>query len=114
MNESTLRAAGIDYDGALTRFMGKREIYERYLLKYLNDDHAQAAKEAFLRSDYKEVLDQTHALKGLSGTLGLTKVFEISSQIVKDLRGGCYDMLGENMELLEDAQQQMCRVIQNA
>ena len=33
MDENALRAAGIDYDAALARFMGKQAIYEKYLRK---------------------------------------------------------------------------------
>ena len=39
MDENALRAAGIDYDAALARFMGKQAIYEKYLRKLPEDAH---------------------------------------------------------------------------
>lgn len=43
MDENALRAAGIDYDAALARFMGKQAIYEKYLRKLPEDAHMDAA-----------------------------------------------------------------------
>ena len=71
MDENALRAAGIDYDAALARFMGKQAIYEKYLRKLPEDAHMDAAWTAFEQQDDAELLEQVHAIKGLTGTLGI-------------------------------------------
>lgn len=51
MDENALRAAGIDYDAALARFMGKQAIYEKYLRKLPEDAHMDAAWAALEQQD---------------------------------------------------------------
>ena len=67
MDENALRAAGIDYDAALARFMGKQAIYEKYLRKLPEDAHMDAAWTALEQQDDAELLEQVHAIKGLTG-----------------------------------------------
>lgn len=114
MDESRLRAVGIDYDAALARFVGKRAIYEKYLTRFLEDEHAMEAAKAFREKDYEEMLEQTHALKGLAGTLGMTPLFEASSDIVKDLRSGELDALEEKLTKLLAVQERIAETIRTA
>lgn len=114
MDEDRLRAAGIDYDAALARFVGMRGIYEKYLMKFLEDEHAVKAARAFEEGDYEEMLEQTHALKGLAGTLGMTPLFEASADIVKDLRNGVVDALEEKLDRLLTVREQIAETIRTA
>lgn len=114
MDEKKLRAAGIDYDAALARFVGKRDIYERYLLRFLDDTHENEAEEAFHRQDYQEMLEQTHALKGLAGTLGLTGLYGISAEIVRDLRDEKFEDLDVKMIQMKAEWESIRDAIQNA
>ena len=41
-----LKRNGIDYDGAMERFGGNAELYERLALKFLDDTHFAALYEA--------------------------------------------------------------------
>lgn len=114
MDEKALRAAGIDYDAALARFVGKSTIYEKYLARFLEDAHTADAVKAYGRKDYEEMLEQVHALKGVAGTLGLTVLYEVSADIVKDLRDGTFQGLEEKMERLCEEQKKLCDIIRNA
>lgn len=114
MDENRLRAAGINYDAALARFVGKRDIYERYLIKFLDDAHVKGAETAFDQKDYQEMLEQTHALKGLAGTLGLTNLYDISAEIVRNLRDEQFDGLKEKMIRLKAEWENIREVIRNA
>lgn len=100
MDDRKLSTAGIDYDAALARFVGKRAIYEKYLMKFLEDKHAEDAAAAYEKKDYNEMLEQTHALKGVAGTLGMTALYEVSSDIVSDLREAKTDGVGEKLDKL--------------
>lgn len=114
MDERKLRDAGIDYDAALARFVGKREIYEKYLTKFLEDTHVQDAMRALEQKDYGEVLEQTHALKGLAGTLGMTELFDVSADIVRDLRNEVWDGLDDKLYAMKEVKERMCGVIETA
>lgn len=114
MDENKLRAAGIDYDAALARFVGKRSIYEKYLVKFLEDVHVRDARTAFEQKNYEEMLEQTHALKGLAGTMGMLPLQEVCADIVRDLRSGTLDALEEKMMRLERVQEELREAIRTA
>ena len=101
MDENALRAAGIDYDAALARFMGKQAIYEKYLRKLPEDADMDAAWAALEQQDEAELLEQVHAIKGLTGTLEITGLFEQSAAIVALLRAGTREELQEKMTSLK-------------
>lgn len=114
MNETALRDAGIDYDAALARFVGKCSIYEKYLLKFLEDKHAHDAAKAYEQQDFAEVLEQTHALKGVAGTLGMTSLYEESAQIVNDLRNNKLEGLDASLARLLAECKRLQEVIKSA
>lgn len=114
MDEITLRQAGIDYDAALARFVGKRTIYEKYLLKFLEDAHAQDAMKAYEKQNFEELLEQTHALKGVAGTLGMTDLYDVAAEIVHDLRCDKREELGEKMARMMVEQKRLSEIIAGA
>lgn len=113
MDENRLKEAGIDYDGALDRFVGNRMLYEKYLTKFLSDTHVADARAALLREDYPDLLEQTHALKGLAGTLGMTGLYEKSADIVKSLRAEEREGIEEQLHGIELEHQRMLELIRS-
>lgn len=111
MNLEYLLAAGVDCDGALQRFVGNETLFSKYLGKFLDDEHVDAAVKAFEDRNYDEVLAQVHALKGLSGTLGLSGVYEESQIIVNKVRNNDYEELDVHMKQLVEQQQSIIAVI---
>lgn len=114
MDETALRLAGIDYDAALARFVGRRELYEKFLQKFPEDTHERDAVCAYQEQKFDEMLAQVHALKGVCGTLGLTKLYEISAAIVKDLRAEEFAGLESGMEQLTEEYDKLCQAIRKA
>ncbi len=114
MDKQKLLAAGIDYDAALARFVGKRAIYEKYLEKFIEDEHAGDAATAYERQDFAEMLEQVHALKGVAGTLGMTELYEVSAEIVRDLRNDNTYGLGDKFARLQEECSRLKEVIKMA
>lgn len=114
MDETILRQAGIDYDAALARFVGKRAIYEKYLMKFLEDRHAQEAMRAYEEKDFNELLELTHALKGVAGTLGMTDLYDVSAEIVHDLRTDKLEDLNDKMNRMLVEQKRISEIIASA
>lgn len=116
MNETAWQQYGIDYESGLRQFAGNRQIYEKYLAQYPQDTHCADAFFALDRGDFSEVHKQVHALKGLAGTLGLMRLFECCSAVVKRLKAegmGCdRSALEKEMAELKKAQQDVLRAIQ--
>lgn len=86
MNKDLLIKANVDYENGKNRFAGNEALYEKYLLKFREDKHFADAKEAFTAGDYQKLLSETHALKGVAGTLGLIDVYQASADIVVAIR----------------------------
>lgn len=114
MKEQALREVGIDYDAGLRRFVGKRELYEKYLGQFVEDTHAGDAKKALEAQNYPEVLEQVHALKGLAGTLGFSSLYDISAEMVRNLRADHMDSLEEQMKQLLGERDRLIAAIQQA
>lgn len=101
MKRKALKEVGVDYTAGVLHFAGKEELYVKYLRKYGEDHHLQDAVAAYEKTDYKEVLDQIHALKGLSGTLGFSRMFQSASAVVSDLRKEEYQTIGEQLKQMQ-------------
>lgn len=86
MEKEILINANIDYENGKNRFAGNEALYEKYLLKFKDDPHFEGAKAAFAVKDYEKLLKETHALKGVAGTLGITTVYRASADIVSAIR----------------------------
>ncbi len=81
-----LIAAGIDYDSALRRMMGKESLYYRFLKKFLEDESYSLLQEALREKRWEDAFCAAHTLKGLTGNLGLTQLYEAIGVLVEKLR----------------------------
>lgn len=88
MNLEVLRAGGVDVDAALARMMGSEALLGRLLGKFTADQSCARFEEAVAADDSEAGLDAAHALKGVSGNLSMTRVFELTSQICELIRAG--------------------------
>lgn len=114
MNREALEQAGVDYAAGLQHFAGKEELYRKYLLKFREDTHVKEAQAALEKEDYKEVLEQIHALKGLCGTLGFSPLFVRTSGMVADLCRGDHRELSSRISELEREQEGLLNVIERS
>lgn len=97
MDKEKLRRLGVDYELAIKRFAGNEELYERYLNKFQEDTHLQEADAALERQEYQTVLEQIHAFKGITGSLGMDELYAKAQILVSSIRanqlGHCKDQL---------------------
>lgn len=78
---------GADVDTTLKRFLGKEELYLKFIKKFQDDKNMESLQEHFANGEYKGVFESVHSLKGVAGNLGLNPVYDISAQICDLLRG---------------------------
>ena len=88
MNADALRAAGVDVEDALARMMGSEALLERLLRKFADDESCARLLEAAEKDDAEAGLAAAHALKGVSGNLSLTRVYELTARQCELIRGG--------------------------
>lgn len=95
--------ANVDYENGKKRFAGNEALYEKYLLKFKEDTHYAAAKEAFVANDYETLLKEAHTLKGVAGTLGLQDIYQTCSNIVAALRNERSETVPQMFHMLQHA-----------
>lgn len=79
--QTELEGAGVNVEETLRRFMNNEMLMIKFLRKFVADKH------------YNEVLPVAHTLKGVSGNLGLIKLYEIFSRMCQDCRNDQYEDL---------------------
>ncbi len=107
---------GADVDTTLKRFLGKEELYLRFIKKFQDDKNLENLLEHFAKGDYEGVFESAHSLKGVAGNLGLNPVYDISAQICDLLRGKQASevdtgKLTELKEQLEEAYRRFINII---
>ncbi|MBE5970820.1 MAG: Hpt domain-containing protein [Lachnospiraceae bacterium] len=90
LNEA-LAEAGVDVDGVMERFLGKQELMEKFLFRFVNDQTYSKVIEGMENHDADAMFKAAHALKGLSGNLGLTPVYEPLCELCDAMRHDGFD-----------------------
>lgn len=73
----------------LNRFGNNEALYCRFLKKFLNSDtNMENLRGNLKQGDLEGIMLSSHTIKGLSGNLGLLKLYEITSNIVSAIRSG--------------------------
>lgn len=95
----------IDVEGSLSRFAGMEKMYIKFLKKLPEDGNYEKLKEAVEKKETDNIEVYAHTLKGICGNLGLTYLYEKSTQIVAAVREdraqeipGLMNELSEEME----------------
>lgn len=81
-----LKELGVNVDEGLERLGGNQGLYERLLGSFLKTMETHHVEPDFDTSDYAEIIEKTHAIKGTSGNLSLTPIYEAYTEIVALLR----------------------------
>ena len=81
-----LAAGGIDAADALDRMMGSEALLVRFLGRFLEDATYQTLRQAVEGADWDKALAASHALKGMSGNLSMTVLYDLFTRQVALLR----------------------------
>lgn len=81
-----LKALGVNVEEAVERFMGNEGLYKRMLGTFPGMVEKTAVPVNFDELDYADIIEKTHALKGATGNLSLTPLYEAYTEIVAELR----------------------------
>lgn len=101
----------MDTEGAVRRFSGNSGLYERFLNKFLSDPTFGMVTDAFKAGDAQLALTATHTFKGLTANLGLTKLYNISSEMVSLIRDGDYEAAAGTFPDLKAAYDEICGIL---
>ena len=101
--------AGIDYDSAMNLFMGKPEIFNRFLVKFKNDESYNQIKKAIADNDCEAAFKAAHTLKGVAGNLSFKELAKVASDITEEFRAGNFE---EGLKHLDELDIRYKRIIE--
>ncbi len=78
---------GGDYDQAM-RILRMEKLLNKHILKFSANTVVADLLAAGAAMDAQKIFESAHALKGVSGNLGLTKLYELSSELSDEFRPG--------------------------
>ena len=78
----------IDIDAGLGRVRGNKPLYKRMLGMFLDSSEIGDFERYIKDKSYEEASNSAHAIKGIAGNLGMSALFEISGELVEELRRG--------------------------
>jgi len=81
-----LKGLGVNTDEGLERMGGNVSLYERMLVKLKEMIDASSVRMDFDCNDYEDVIESAHTIKGASGNLAVTPLYEFYTEFVKLLR----------------------------
>ena len=81
-----LTAGGIDVTATIARFGGNENLFLKYLRRCPTDPTLGTLTAAMQGGDREEIKRTCHTLKGLSGNLGLTPLFNACATMMTELR----------------------------
>ena len=77
---------GCDIEEGLTRLGGDEEFYETLLSGFLQENGMEELTKGIESCDYRRAFEAAHGLKGDTGNLSLTPLYEAVCSLVEDLR----------------------------
>ncbi len=81
-----LKGLGVNTDEGLERMGGNSSLYERMLVKLKDMINDSPVQMDFDCNNYDDIIEAAHAIKGASGNLAVTPIYESYTEIVKLLR----------------------------
>lgn len=81
--QTELEGAGVNVEETLRRFMNNEMLMIKFLRKFVDDENMNKLRTLIADKHYNEVLPVAHTLKGVSGNLGLIKLYEIFSRMCR-------------------------------
>lgn len=79
---------GIDKARIQRTFSGNTKLFERFLKKFIDDKTYSSLCAAVENGDVHEIEVAAHTLKGITGNLGLDKIFNFSTDIMQSAKDG--------------------------
>ncbi len=107
-----LKDLGVDVDGGLKRLGGNEKLYTRLLNTFVKAMKSQEISPDFDVTDYEDIKEKAHAIKGTSGNLSITPIYETYSEIMNLLRAGKPEEAKPLLEEIIPVQEQIVSCIE--
>ncbi len=91
---------GADTEGALARFMEDEELFAVCFSTFMEDTCVANLQTSLQKKDYVAAYESAHALKGVSGNMGLSPIYRATSHVAESLRRKDYRDLDEECSVV--------------
>ncbi len=117
-NINRLKECGVDYEGAVHRFLDSVPMYIKFLKKFPDDPNYTQLLECVAQKDYENGFHHAHTLNGSAANLGIESVRVPAKAITELLRDKAPDQVEEEkllaeIEILKVKYAEACTVIRN-
>ena len=96
-----LELGSTDIHDTKDRFLNNASFYAKHLDRCLKDPSFSELKKYLQENDIQNAFETAHSLKGMTGNLGLTPIYNLLIKITEPLRAGQIDGMLELYSLLE-------------
>ena len=107
-----LTELGVDTNEAMARFMGNSVLYERMLKKFPKAVEDSPVLTYAQSEDYETAASNAHALKGVTGNLSLTPLYDNYTRIVDMYRACNFEQANALLNETIEVQQKFLDVIE--
>lgn len=90
--QAVFEAYGGSYEETMERFLHSEGMYCKLLNLFFEDESLKNLEAALAASDWKGAFEAAHALKGVTGNMGLAPLYHAVCNIVEPLRAGRTDV----------------------
>lgn len=84
--EPSEREYFVNVGEALARVRDNKNLYRKMLDMFLESGDFASLEESLLQKNYGKAADIAHAIKGMTGNLSLTRLYQVSSRLTEELR----------------------------
>lgn len=107
-----LKTMGVDVDDGLKRVMGKEGSYIKFLGKFVKMMNEEAVRPDFADAELEETIGKVHSIKGVSGNLSISPVYDAYTEILDQLRNGQIEEAREGIRNVIPVQEKIVKCIQ--
>lgn len=86
MEVDNMNRKTIEYESGLYRFMNSKDLYDKFLKDFLFDKTFSQVKKAFEEKNLDELKNTVHTLKGISGNLSMSALYNACSEAMTYMR----------------------------
>ncbi len=110
---SGLKELGVNTEEALKRFSGNSSLYIRMVGKFPASIQGLDVMPYIESGEIDKAITNAHTIKGVTGNLSITPLFNAYTQIVSDLRAGNADSAKEVLQNILPRQDKIIEFIEN-
>ena len=81
----------INVQSGLDRIRGNKKLFVKMLELFMDSKEFDSLDECLQKKDFEQAAKEAHAIKGMTGNLSMTVLFEISTKLMLQLRENIFE-----------------------